>query len=116
MKNEYTFLKKHANTEKAKSSHFDKTRGDKNQIFPTLEWKDKNGNDKMHYKKNKREEPYMIVKKLKILQKIRMLEQPYSIWKAQKTHPGVSGVSKDQKFIQKFKNTHCQVNHPAKIE
>ena len=24
-------------TEKAKSSHFDRTRGDKNQIFPTLE-------------------------------------------------------------------------------
>ena len=23
-------------TEKAKSSHFDRTRGDKNQIFPTL--------------------------------------------------------------------------------
>ena len=24
-------------TEKAKSSHFDRTRGDKNQIFPTLD-------------------------------------------------------------------------------
>ena len=32
------------------------------------------------------------------------------------THPGVSGVSKDQKFSEKFKNTHCQVDHPAKIE
>ena len=31
-------------------------------------------------------------------------------------HPGVSEVSKDQKFCEKFKNTHCQVNHPAKIE
>ena len=31
-------------------------------------------------------------------------------------HPGVSGVSKDQKFSEKFKNTHCQVDHPAKIE
>ena len=31
-------------------------------------------------------------------------------------HPGVSGVSNDQKFCEKFKNTHCQVNHPAKIE
>ena len=31
-------------------------------------------------------------------------------------HPGVSGVSKDQKFCEKFKNTHCQVDHPAKIE
>ena len=31
-------------------------------------------------------------------------------------HPGVSGVSKDQKFCDKFKNTHCQVDHPAKIE
>ena len=30
--------------------------------------------------------------------------------------PGVSGVSKDQKFCEKFKNTHCQVDHPAKIE
>ena len=28
-------------------------------------------------------------------------------------HPG---VSKDQKFCEKFKNTHCQVDHPAKIE
>ena len=26
------------------------------------------------------------------------------------------GVSKDQKFYEKFKNTHCQVDHPAKIE
>ena len=25
-------------TEKAKSSHFDRTRGLKNQIFPTLNW------------------------------------------------------------------------------
>ena len=32
------------------------------------------------------------------------------------THPGVSGVSKDQKFCEKFKNTHCQVDHPAKME
>ena len=31
-------------------------------------------------------------------------------------HPGVSGVSKGQKFFEKFKITHCQVNHPAKIE
>ena len=31
-------------------------------------------------------------------------------------HPGVSGVSKDQKFCEKFKNTHCQVDHPAKID
>ena len=31
-------------------------------------------------------------------------------------HPGVSGVLKDQKFYEKFKNTHCQVDHPAKIE
>ena len=31
-------------------------------------------------------------------------------------HPGVSGVSNDQKFCKEFKNTHCQVNHPAKIE
>ena len=28
-------------------------------------------------------------------------------------HPG---VSKDQKFCEKFKNTHCQVDHPTKIE
>ena len=32
------------------------------------------------------------------------------------TDPGVSRVSKDQKFCEKFKNTHCQVDHPAKIE
>ena len=32
------------------------------------------------------------------------------------TDPGVSGVSRDQKFYEKFKNTHCQVDHPAKIE
>ena len=31
-------------------------------------------------------------------------------------HSGVSGVSKDQKFSEQFKNTHCQVDHPAKIE
>ena len=31
-------------------------------------------------------------------------------------HPGVSGVSKDQKICEKFKNTHCQVNHPAIME
>ena len=31
-------------------------------------------------------------------------------------HPGMSGVSKDQKFCEKFKNSHCQVDHPAKIE
>ena len=29
-------------------------------------------------------------------------------------HPGVSGVSKDQKFCEEFKNTHCHVDHPAK--
>jgi hypothetical protein len=28
-------------------------------------------------------------------------------------HPG---VSKGQKFCERFKNTHCQVDHPAKIE
>ena len=28
-------------------------------------------------------------------------------------HPG---VSKDQKFSEKFKNTHCQVDYPAKME
>ena len=32
------------------------------------------------------------------------------------TDPEVSGVSKDQKLCEKFKNTHCQVDHPAKIE
>ena len=26
------------------------------------------------------------------------------------------GVSRDQKFYEKFKNTHCQVDHSAKIE
>ena len=31
-------------------------------------------------------------------------------------HPGVSWVSNDQKFCENFKNTHCQVDHPAKIE
>ena len=31
LKNKHTFIQ----TEKAKSSHFDRTRGDKNQIFPT---------------------------------------------------------------------------------
>ena len=31
-------------------------------------------------------------------------------------HPEVSGVSKDHRFYEKFKNTHCQVDHPAKIE
>ena len=31
-------------------------------------------------------------------------------------HPGVSWVSNDQKFCEKFKNTNCQVDHPAKIE
>ena len=31
-------------------------------------------------------------------------------------HPEVSGVSKDQKFCEKFKNTDCQVDHPTKIE
>ena len=30
--------------------------------------------------------------------------------------PGVSGESKDQKFCEKFKNAHCQVDHPVKIE
>ena len=33
LKNKHTFIQ----TEKAKSSHFDRTRGDKNQIFPTIE-------------------------------------------------------------------------------
>ena len=33
LKNKQTFIQ----TEKAKSSHFDRTRGDKKQIFPTLE-------------------------------------------------------------------------------
>ena len=32
LKNKHTFIQ----TEKAKSSYFDRTRGDKNQIFPTL--------------------------------------------------------------------------------
>ena len=32
------------------------------------------------------------------------------------TDPGVSGLSKDQNFYEKFKNTHCQVDHPGKIE
>ena len=32
LKNKHTFIQ----TEKAKSSHFDRTRGDKKQIFPTL--------------------------------------------------------------------------------
>ena len=32
LKNKHAFLK----TEKAKSSHFDRMRGDKNQIFPTF--------------------------------------------------------------------------------
>jgi hypothetical protein len=31
-------------------------------------------------------------------------------------HPGVSEVSKDQKFIEDFNNTHCQVDHPPIIE
>ena len=31
-------------------------------------------------------------------------------------HPGVSWVSNDQEFCEKFKNTHCQVDYPAKIE
>ena len=31
------------------------------------------------------------------------------------TDLGVSGVSKDQKCFEKFKNSHCQVDHPAKI-
>ena len=33
-----------------------------------------------------------------------------------KAHPCVSGVSEDQKYCKEFKNTHCQVDHPAKIE
>ena len=33
LKNKHTFIQ----TEKAKSSHFDRTRGDKKQIFPTKE-------------------------------------------------------------------------------
>ena len=32
LKNKHTFIQ----TEKAKSTHFDRTRGDKKQIFPTL--------------------------------------------------------------------------------
>ena len=35
LQNKHTFLKS-IETEKAKSSHFDRMRGDKNQIFPTL--------------------------------------------------------------------------------
>ena len=31
-------------------------------------------------------------------------------------HPGIPGVSKDQKFCEELKNTHYQVDHPAKIE
>ena len=31
-------------------------------------------------------------------------------------HPGVSGMSKDHKFCEKFRNTYFQVDHPAKIE
>ena len=31
-------------------------------------------------------------------------------------HPGVPGVSKDQKFCEELKSTHCQVDHLAKIE
>ena len=31
-------------------------------------------------------------------------------------HPGESGVSKDQKFCDKLKTTHCQVGHPDIIE
>ena len=34
LKNKHTFIQ----TEKAKSSHFDRTRGDKKQIFPTQEY------------------------------------------------------------------------------
>ena len=30
--------------------------------------------------------------------------------------PEVSGVSNDQKFCEKFKKNHCQVDHPAQIE
>ena len=33
LKNKHTFLKKYKKPEKAKFSHFDRTRGDKNQIF-----------------------------------------------------------------------------------
>ena len=32
------------------------------------------------------------------------------------THPGVSGVLKDQKYYEKFKNIHCQVDHSPIIE
>ena len=31
-------------------------------------------------------------------------------------HPGVSGVSKDHKFCEELKNTHCQVDHPPIME
>ena len=41
LKNKQTFIQ----TEKAKSSHFDRTRGDKNQIFPTLVSSFKNCHD-----------------------------------------------------------------------
>ena len=32
------------------------------------------------------------------------------------TDPGVSGVSRDHKSYEKFKNIHCQIDHLAKIE
>ena len=31
-------------------------------------------------------------------------------------HPGVSWVSKDQKFCEKLKNTHCQVDYLANLK
>ena len=33
----------------------------------------------------------------------------------EEAHPGVSGVSKDQKFCEELKSIHCQVDHPAKL-
>ena len=46
LKNKHAFIQ----TEKAKSSHFDRTRGDKNQIFPTLEFVYLAGDDTYHDK------------------------------------------------------------------
>ena len=47
---------------------------------------------------------------------LRMHTQGCFSGNTEDAHPGVSGVSKDQKFCEKFKNTHCQVDHPAKME
>ena len=48
LKNKHTFIQ----TEKAKSSHFDRTRGDKKQIFPTLA--------SIKFFKHKQQKAYMI--------------------------------------------------------